>query len=134
MTMEASLFGLTDKKAMVIGGGQGMGESTSQFLARAGCDVAVIEGHSSSALGQPQGDVSAASCRTCHSSIWRPRGGQPAATFLIQRSGTALTETSVGSEAAAEPAMTVDDLRPVAGGNHPRIVGQGSGNFGHTLA
>ena len=28
---------------MVIGGGQGMGESTSRFLARAGCDVAVID-------------------------------------------------------------------------------------------
>src|SRR5271157_5651329 len=43
MAMEASLFGLTGKKAMVIGGGQGMGESTSRFLARAGCDVAVID-------------------------------------------------------------------------------------------
>jgi NAD(P)-dependent dehydrogenase (short-subunit alcohol dehydrogenase family) len=43
MTAEASLFGLTDKKAMVIGGGQGMGESTSRFLARAGCDIAVID-------------------------------------------------------------------------------------------
>jgi 3-oxoacyl-[acyl-carrier protein] reductase len=43
MTAEASFFGLTDKKAMVIGGGQGMGESTSRFLARAGCDVAVID-------------------------------------------------------------------------------------------
>jgi 3-oxoacyl-[acyl-carrier protein] reductase len=40
---EASFFGLTDKKAMVIGGGQGMGESTARFLARAGCDVAVID-------------------------------------------------------------------------------------------
>ncbi|HET6194105.1 MAG TPA: SDR family NAD(P)-dependent oxidoreductase [Acetobacteraceae bacterium] len=43
MTEEASLFGLTGKRAMVIGGGQGMGESTSRFLARAGCDVAVID-------------------------------------------------------------------------------------------
>ncbi len=43
MTEEASFFGLTGKKAMVIGGGQGMGESTSRFLARAGCDVAVID-------------------------------------------------------------------------------------------
>jgi 3-oxoacyl-[acyl-carrier protein] reductase len=43
MTTEASFFGLTDNKAMVIGGGQGMGESTSRFLARADCDVAVID-------------------------------------------------------------------------------------------
>jgi len=43
MPNEASLFGLTDKKAMIIGGGQGMGESTACFLARAGCDVAVID-------------------------------------------------------------------------------------------
>ena len=43
MTAEASFFGLVGKKAMVIGGGQGMGESTSRFLARAGCDVAVID-------------------------------------------------------------------------------------------
>jgi 3-oxoacyl-[acyl-carrier protein] reductase len=42
-TAEASLFGLAGKKAVVIGGGQGMGESTSRFLARAGCDVAVID-------------------------------------------------------------------------------------------
>jgi 3-oxoacyl-[acyl-carrier protein] reductase len=43
MTAEASFFGLTDKRAMVVGGGQGMGESTSRSLARAGCDVAVID-------------------------------------------------------------------------------------------
>lgn len=43
MTEEASFFGLAGKKAIVIGGGQGMGESTSRFLARAGCDVAVID-------------------------------------------------------------------------------------------
>src|SRR4051794_26385059 len=43
MTSEAGFFGLAGKKAMVIGGGQGMGESTSRFLARAGCDVAVID-------------------------------------------------------------------------------------------
>ena len=41
--MEGSFFGLADKKAMIIGGGQGMGESTSRILARAGCDVAVID-------------------------------------------------------------------------------------------
>ena len=39
MTTEASLFGLAGKKAMVIGGGQGMGESTSRFLARVGCEA-----------------------------------------------------------------------------------------------
>src|ERR1700722_13794432 len=43
MTTESSFFDLVDKKAMVIGGGQGMGESTSRILARAGCDVAVID-------------------------------------------------------------------------------------------
>src|SRR5690349_9141775 len=43
MATEASLFGLQDKKAIVIGGGQGMGESTARFLARAGCDVAVLD-------------------------------------------------------------------------------------------
>ena len=43
MAAENSLFGLTGSKAMVIGGGQGMGESTSRFLAQAGCDVAVVD-------------------------------------------------------------------------------------------
>src|SRR5262245_38510553 len=43
MANETAFFGLTGKQAMVIGGGQGMGESTSRFLARAGCDVAVID-------------------------------------------------------------------------------------------
>jgi 3-oxoacyl-[acyl-carrier protein] reductase len=43
MSTEASFFGLTDKKALVVGGGQGMGESTALFLARAGCDVALVD-------------------------------------------------------------------------------------------
>lgn len=38
-----SLFGLEGKKALVIGGGRGMGESTALHLARAGCDVAVLD-------------------------------------------------------------------------------------------
>ena len=36
MTGEESLFGLRGKKALVIGGGQGMGEATALHLARAG--------------------------------------------------------------------------------------------------
>ena len=40
---EASLLGLAGKRALVIGGGQGMGESTAILLARAGCDVAVLD-------------------------------------------------------------------------------------------
>src|SRR5580692_8757568 len=43
MTEDVSLFGLTGKKALIIGGGQGMGESTALFLARAGCDVALVD-------------------------------------------------------------------------------------------
>jgi 3-oxoacyl-[acyl-carrier protein] reductase len=43
MTQEASLFGLTGKKALIVGGGQGMGESSALFLARAGCDVALVD-------------------------------------------------------------------------------------------
>jgi len=41
--MSNDLFGLAGKAAMVIGGGQGMGESTALFLARAGCDIAVVD-------------------------------------------------------------------------------------------
>jgi hypothetical protein len=37
MTTEASLFGVTDKKTVVIRR-SGQGERTSHFLARAGCD------------------------------------------------------------------------------------------------
>ena len=43
MASEASFFGLAGKKALIIGGGQGMGESTALFLARAGCDVALVD-------------------------------------------------------------------------------------------
>jgi NAD(P)-dependent dehydrogenase (short-subunit alcohol dehydrogenase family) len=43
MATEASFFGLNGKKALVVGGGQGMGESTALFLARAGCDVALVD-------------------------------------------------------------------------------------------
>jgi NAD(P)-dependent dehydrogenase (short-subunit alcohol dehydrogenase family) len=37
------LLGLAGKRALVIGGGQGMGESTALRLAQAGCGVAVVD-------------------------------------------------------------------------------------------
>lgn len=37
------LSGLENKGALVIGGGQGMGESIAMFLAECGCDVAVVD-------------------------------------------------------------------------------------------
>ena len=43
MSTETSFFGLTGKKALIVGGGQGMGESAAIFLARAGCDVALVD-------------------------------------------------------------------------------------------
>ncbi|HEX3993739.1 MAG TPA: SDR family NAD(P)-dependent oxidoreductase [Acetobacteraceae bacterium] len=43
MTEDVSLFGLTGKKALIVGGGQGMGEASARFLARAGCDVALVD-------------------------------------------------------------------------------------------
>jgi 3-oxoacyl-[acyl-carrier protein] reductase len=43
MSSDASFFGLSGKRALVIGGGQGMGESTATFLARAGADVALVD-------------------------------------------------------------------------------------------
>ena len=41
--MPISLLGMTGKSIMVIGGGQGMGESTARFLAQAGADVALVD-------------------------------------------------------------------------------------------
>jgi NAD(P)-dependent dehydrogenase (short-subunit alcohol dehydrogenase family) len=41
--MSNSLFGLEGKNVIVLGGGQGMGESTSKYLSRVGCNVAVID-------------------------------------------------------------------------------------------
>ena len=41
--MDASLFQLEGKSALVVGGGQGMGESTAKLLARVGCGVAVAD-------------------------------------------------------------------------------------------
>ena len=43
MATEASFFALAGKKALIIGGGQGMGESAALFLARAGCDLALVD-------------------------------------------------------------------------------------------
>ena len=43
MSADASFFELGGKKALIIGGGQGMGESSALFLARAGCDVALVD-------------------------------------------------------------------------------------------
>ena len=41
--MANSLLGMDGKSIMVIGGGQGMGESTARFLAMAGANVAVVD-------------------------------------------------------------------------------------------
>ncbi len=41
--MDTSLLGLEGKSALVVGGGQGMGESSAKFLARAGCGVAIAD-------------------------------------------------------------------------------------------
>ena len=40
---DTSLFGLTGRKVLIIGGGQGMGEATARFVARAGADVALVD-------------------------------------------------------------------------------------------
>ena len=41
--MSDKLLGMDGKSIMVIGGGQGMGESTARFLAMAGANVAVVD-------------------------------------------------------------------------------------------
>ena len=41
--MSADLLGLTDKKVLIIGGGQGLGEASAVFLARAGADIALVD-------------------------------------------------------------------------------------------
>src|SRR5580693_8752237 len=41
--MADSLLGLQGRSALVLGGGQGMGESTALLLARAGCNVGVLD-------------------------------------------------------------------------------------------
>jgi len=41
--MTGAAFGLDGKGALVLGGGQGMGEATAMALARAGCRVAVFD-------------------------------------------------------------------------------------------
>src|SRR5690554_5925052 len=38
-----TLIGLAEKRVLIIGGGQGMGEATALLLAEAGCDVAVLD-------------------------------------------------------------------------------------------
>lgn len=43
VTSSNSLFGLEDKRAFVAGGGQGIGRSCALLLARAGCDVALLD-------------------------------------------------------------------------------------------
>src|SRR6185369_3668259 len=37
------IFGLQGKKALVVGGGQGMGERSAHYLAMAGADVAIAD-------------------------------------------------------------------------------------------
>ena len=43
MAADASLLGMTGRKVLVIGGGQGMGEATAGQVARAGADVALVD-------------------------------------------------------------------------------------------
>ena len=38
-----SLLGLDGKKALIVGGGRGMGEASALLLAQAGCDIAVLD-------------------------------------------------------------------------------------------
>ncbi|HSS09267.1 MAG TPA: SDR family oxidoreductase, partial [Acidimicrobiales bacterium] len=40
---DVSLLGLTGKRTLVTGGGAGLGQAIAQWLARAGCDVAVAD-------------------------------------------------------------------------------------------
>ena len=35
------MFGIANKVAMIVGGGQGMGEASATFLAQAGCGSAI---------------------------------------------------------------------------------------------
>ena len=42
-TSSDSLFGLDSKRAFVAGGGQGIGRSCALLLARASCDVALLD-------------------------------------------------------------------------------------------
>lgn len=41
--MSTSLLGLEGKKALIVGGGRGMGETSALLLAQAGCDIAVLD-------------------------------------------------------------------------------------------
>ena len=41
--MTISLLGLEGKKALIVGGGRGMGEASALLLAQAGCDIAVLD-------------------------------------------------------------------------------------------
>jgi len=41
--MSVSLLGLEGKKALIVGGGRGMGEASALLLAEAGCDIAVLD-------------------------------------------------------------------------------------------
>lgn len=41
--MSASLLGIEGKKALIVGGGRGMGEASARLLAEAGCDIAVLD-------------------------------------------------------------------------------------------
>jgi len=43
MVDAASIFGIAGKAALVLGGGLGMGESSSRLLAEVGCDVAIVD-------------------------------------------------------------------------------------------
>jgi len=43
MVDAASIFGVAGKSALVLGGGLGMGESSSRLLAEVGCDIAIVD-------------------------------------------------------------------------------------------
>lgn len=41
--MDTSLFQLEGKSVLIVGGGQGMGESTARLLAHVGCNIAIVD-------------------------------------------------------------------------------------------
>lgn len=51
--MDTSLFQLEGKNALVVGGGQGMGESAAKLLAQVGCGVAVADVNGGAPSGSP---------------------------------------------------------------------------------
>ena len=113
-----SVYDLTGRKALVTGGGRGLGEGMAQALARAG--AAVVIGDIREDLGKATAAPARASARAIPSPS--PRAPPVTRAFLPVRSYTLIEHLPVLSRLRAPSAFAVTAPRALVGVSHRLVL------------